>query len=73
MEKGDRVYYCEVVPNCSIYEVLELVIRTVADNYYVGVDHKTNQAHIFTNDMINQYIFTTRHEALDALKEFRND
>lgn len=71
MEKGDVVYYCEVVPNCSLYEILDLTIRTVGENYWVGVDEKTKQAHMFTPDMIDVYVFRHRSDALEALKVFR--
>lgn len=72
MEKGDRVYFCDVVPSCSIYEILELTIRTVADGWYVGVDEKTKQAHLFGADMIDEYVFKNRSDALEALKVLRS-
>jgi len=71
MEKGDIVYYCQVVPNCSIYEILELKLRTIENDYYVGVDEKTKQAQIFTPSMIDVYVFRHRSDALEALKVFR--
>ena len=71
MEKGDRVYMCQVVPNCGIYEILELVIRTVAEDYAVGVDETTRQAHLFTYDMLDKYVFNHRIDAIEALKIFR--
>ena len=71
MEKGDVVYMCDVVPNCSIYEVFELTLRTVEDTYAVGVDKKSKQAYMFTPDMIGDYVFNHRIDAVDALKGFK--
>jgi len=71
MEIGNICYYCIVVPACGIYKCEELRIRTAKDDYYVGVSEKTSQAMIFTNDMIGTYVFSTRHEAVDALKGFQ--
>ena len=71
MKIGDTVFFCDVVPNCSTYEILELILRTVADGYCVGVDTKTKQAHLFTNNMVDKYVFTNRSEAIEALKIFR--
>lgn len=72
MEKGDVVFLCDVVPNCNTYEVIELIIRTVGDDYAVGVDNKTKQAHLFKYDMLDQYVFTTRPDAVEALKVLRS-
>ena len=71
MQKDDVVYFCQVIPNCNIYEILELKIRTVTEKWYVGVDEKTKQAQIFTEDMIDQYVFTHRVDALEALRNFK--
>ena len=70
MKKGDKVYYCEVVPNCDIYEVLELTIRTVEDGWCVGVDEKSKQAQLFTENMLDKYVFHHRVDAVEALKKF---
>lgn len=73
MSKDDVVYFCEVIPNCGIYEILELTIRTVSDKgWYVGVDKKTKQAQMFTEDMMDKYVFHNRSDALEALKTFRS-
>ena len=71
MEKGDRYYLCDVVPNCNTYEVIELIIRTIGDGWYVGVDEKTKQAHMFKDEMIAEYVFQHRVDAVEALKVFR--
>lgn len=71
MDVGSTCYYCVVVPSCGTYECEELMIRTAKENYYVGVNVKTKQALVFTPSMIGIYVFNTRYEAVDALKEFR--
>ena len=71
MDIGNHVYYCEVLPNVGVYEIIELIIRTVGDGYYVGVDEKTKQAQLFTTNMIDEYVFVSRADAIEALKIFR--
>lgn len=71
MEKGDVVFLCDVVPKCNMYEIIELIIRTVGDDYAVGVDDKTKQAHLFKYDMFDKYVFATRADAVEALKVLR--
>lgn len=72
MNVGDKVYLCVVVPGCQIYDVLGLVIRTVADTWAVGVDDHTKQAYLFGFNMIGSYVFTEHYEAQEALLQFRN-
>ena len=72
MQIGDRYYLCDVVPNCNIFEIIDLDIRTVKDDYAVGVDSKTKQAHLFKYDMLDKYVFKNRSDALEALKVLRS-
>lgn len=71
MQVGDKMYMCLVVPNCGIYDVLELTIRTVMDTWAVGVDTHTKQAYLFGYNMIGKYVFTSHGDAQEALLEFR--
>lgn len=40
LKKKDVVYYARIIPNTGIYEVCELIIRTVADDYFAGYGQK---------------------------------
>lgn len=72
MEKADKVYFCNIISNCNIYEVFELTIRTVADNYYVGVDSTTRQAYVFTESMMDNLVYKHRFEALNKVETERS-
>ena len=71
MEIGTTCYFCNVVPQCGIYDCEELKVRTVAANYYVGVNVKTKQATVFTDDMMDKYVFMHRIDAVEALRNFK--
>lgn len=71
MKAGDIVYLCFVVPTCDVYDVLRLTIRTAQDDWAVGVDEHTKQAYIFTDKMIDKYVFTEQYEAQEAILQFR--
>lgn len=73
MELGSTCFYCDVVPQCGIYECEELKIRTKTDDYYVGVNTKTKQARPFTENMIDTYVFVHRIDAVQALRKFKED
>ena len=42
INKGDTVYYTRVFPNTGTYDLCELRVRTVMDNWFCGVDKKIN-------------------------------
>lgn len=71
MKVGDTVYLCVVVPNCNVYDVLQLTLRTVEDSWAVGVDEHTKQAYLFGYNMVGQYVFTQHYEAQEAILNFR--
>ena len=68
VEKDNIVYYARVVPACDIYEVLQLSIRTVKDDWFVGVDTTTRQAYPFDNKDIEVLIFSDKKSAEEIMK-----
>ena len=72
MKIGDTVYLCIVVPNCGIYDILQLTLRTVEETWAVGVDEHTKQAYLFGFNMVGSYVFAEHYTAQEALLQFRN-
>lgn len=58
------VYFARIIPKSSIYEVNELKIRSVVDDWYVGIDKRDKHAYMFKESDINKTIFIDRNEAL---------
>lgn len=71
LNKGDILYFSRIIPKTGIYDVCELYIRTVEETYFVGIDKKDKQAHIFGYDRINEDIFDNRKDALIKYKELK--
>lgn len=70
LHKGDKVYYARIMPNLGLYEVCELKIRTVEDDYYVGLEEKTKRAHLFSYKSFDKgTVFKDRKECLAKVKE----
>ena len=69
INKGDILYYSRVNPKAGIYDLCELKIRTVTDTYFVGVDKRDKQAHIFGYNALNSIVFEKRAEALNKVKQ----
>ena len=51
--KKDTVYYARIIPTTGIYEVCELHIRTVEDDYFVGIDKRDKHAYLFGYNAID--------------------
>ena len=61
LKKKDIVYYTKIVPNCGIYDVYEIIIRTVTDDYFVGIDKRDKHAFLlYYSDIGKQYSLTEK-------------
>ena len=67
MQIGDMIYY--VRRRFSKYDVLDLRLRTVEENYFVGSEKDSKQAFLFRNRDINDVVFLHRKDAVKEAKE----
>lgn len=67
--KGDVVFYARIQPKNATYDVCELKVRTVADTYFVGIDKRDKHAYLFGYNVLNDYVFLDRKQALKVVKE----
>lgn len=68
MVKGSVMYNARIIPNVGIFEILELKIRTVTDEWFVGVDKDSRRAHLYPMSAINETVFEKREDALKRVK-----
>ena len=80
LKKKDIVYYARILPSSCIYDVLELNIRTVEEDWFVGIEKRDKQAFLFQNTELNKTVFKDRNKALEMVtkaesnkKEFNNE
>ena len=69
IEKGTVVYYAQCMDTVGVFEVLELIVRTVEDTWFVGIEKKDRQALLFSKKDIDKCIFFDRKDALMTVKE----
>lgn len=71
IELGNKVFYARVIPQCDIFEVLRLTVRTADDDgWCVGVDNDgTKQAFPFDKNDVGTLIFFNEKEAEAAVKD----
>ena len=69
IKKSDLVYYARIIPTSGIYEVIDLKVRTVADDFLVGIENRTKHAYLLYISDIGRVLFFDRKEALKVVKE----
>lgn len=44
LKPKDKLYYARILPRVGIYEVCELILRTVRNDWFVGIDKRDKHA-----------------------------
>lgn len=68
LKKKDTVYFTRIIPNCGIYDLCELKVRSVFDEYFVGIDKSDKHALLLYYSDIDKTVFLNRNDALNKLK-----
>lgn len=64
LNKGDKLFYARIQHNTGVYDLCELIVRTVADTYFVGTDKKDKRAYLLGYDSLGETVFEDRKDAL---------
>ena len=68
VHKKDILYYVRAIPQTGIFEVCELIIRTVEDDYFVGSDKRDRHAYLLHYTDLDKIVFQDRKTALQKVK-----
>ena len=63
------LYYARAIPQTGIFEVCELIIRTVEDDYFVGSDKRDRHAYLLHYTDLDKIVFQDREIALKKVKD----
>lgn len=66
---GNILYYARIIPQTGIYEVCELYIRTIKNDYFVGIDKHDKHAYLFPYNVLNDTVFKERKQVVYIVKE----
>lgn len=69
VKKKDKMYYARILPTADVYDVCDLIIRTVEDDWFVGMDKRDKHAYIFNNSDIGKIVFSDRTIALEKVRQ----
>ena len=68
VHKKHILYYARAIPQTGIFEVCELIIRTVEDDYFVGSDKRDRHAYLLHYTDLDKIVFQDRKTALQKVK-----
>lgn len=69
LKKSDIVYRTRILPAVGIYDLDELKIRTVEEDYFVGVEERNKNAFLLSYNSIGKTVSFSRKEALKKIRE----
>lgn len=64
LKKKDKLYYARILPQSRTYEICDLIVRTVTENWFVAVDKMDKHAYLFCYNDIDKTLFSNRETAL---------
>ena len=68
INKRDTVYYTRVFPETGTYDLCDLVVRTVMDSWFCGVDKKDERAYLLGFNEIDENVNTQCRTKISANK-----
>lgn len=67
LHKSDIVYHKRIFPTLGMYDLDELKIRTVKDDYFVGIEKYTKKAFLFPYSSIGKTVFLNERSNPSAM------
>ena len=68
MTKGDYIFYARIMPKMGLFEVEELIVRSIGDTWFTALNSKTKQSFLFSFSQEEKDYFFTRSPALEKVK-----
>ena len=69
IKRGDIFFWARIHPTLGVYDVLEVKVRTVADNWFVAIEKREKQVQLFYYSDIDTVLFSDRKMALAKVRE----
>lgn len=69
LNKKDILFYARIIPTVGIYDVCELIVRTVTDNWFTGMDKRDRHVYMFCYEDLGNKVFENGKDALKVVHE----
>lgn len=73
LKVGNMLYYARIMPKVGVYDVCELMVRTLGDGWFVGIDKRDKRAYLFSYNDLNKRVYANRKYALAIVQEAEKD
>lgn len=69
LKRKDRLYYARIIPKTKIYEVCEVIVRTVRNTWFTAIDKRDKRVYFFNYKSVGHVVFFDRNIALSKVLE----
>lgn len=69
LNKFDIVYHARIHPSLGIYDLDELKVVSITDNYFTGMEKHSKRVFLFPYSAFGKNVFIKRQDALEKIRE----
>lgn len=69
IKKKDILYYAQILPKVGIYNVCEMIVCTLYEDYFACMDKREKKRYLFYYSDIDKILFANRLEALTLVTD----
>lgn len=73
IKKKDILYYAQILPKVGIYNVCEMIVCTLYEDYFACMDKREKKRYLFYYSDIDKILFANRLEALTLVTDAEKD
>lgn len=73
IKKKDILYYAQILPNVGIYNVCEMIVCTLYEDYFACMDKREKKRYLFDYSDIDKILFANRLEEVSNERFYEED
>lgn len=73
IKKKDILYYAQILPKVGIYNVCEMIVCTLYEDYFACMDKREKKRYLFYYSDIDKILFANKLEALTLVTDAEKD
>lgn len=68
INKKDLLFYARIHPSLGVYDLCEIIVRFVGEDWFTGIDKRDKRVYLFSNKSIEKTVFFERKRALSKIR-----
>lgn len=73
LKEKDVVFITRIMPSVGIYDVCDVTVRYVDEDWFTGVDKRDKRVYTINKKEYNERVFTNRDDALNVVRQAENN